>query len=218
MYYRTIVFCIYLVYFQINAQTTYYISNSEGSDSNNGKTESTPWKSLDKLHSSWNQIGPGDKILFKRGDEWAPGSVNGRNAVIEITNKNANISSPILVSAYGAGALPILSASGINHSKDVIRLKGACSYIYFRDIKFDGKFMFNMDRIEFGVTTGMHHIKITDFEMINGRIYMDNYMPGISHVPESNDPYCNPFYKIEIGDGIMTEGTGEDMINFIFWD
>ena len=46
-------------------RTTYYVSNS-GDDSNDGKTENTPWKTLDKVSSS--TLYPGDGVLFKRGD------------------------------------------------------------------------------------------------------------------------------------------------------
>jgi len=88
---------VFLTASSIFSQTTYYISSSEGNDSNNGKTESTPWKSLEKLHSSWNQIGPGDKILFKRGDEWAPSNISGRLGVLEIVNKNGTKSSPLIM-------------------------------------------------------------------------------------------------------------------------
>ncbi|MCK5851798.1 hypothetical protein KAH27_02105 [bacterium] len=45
-----------------------YISNSEGNDSNDGLSEFTPWKTLDKLNNV--EIYPGDRFFFMRGDEW----------------------------------------------------------------------------------------------------------------------------------------------------
>ena len=50
------------------AGTTYYVSNSAGSDSNNGLSTSAPFKSFDKAMSV---IGPNTRILFKRGDSWS---------------------------------------------------------------------------------------------------------------------------------------------------
>ncbi len=45
-----------------------YISSSEGNDSNDGLSEFTPWKTLDKLNNI--EIYSGDWFFFKRGDEW----------------------------------------------------------------------------------------------------------------------------------------------------
>ncbi len=52
----------------ILSQTTYYVSSSDGSDSNTGKSSSSPWKNLSKVNST--KFYPGDKILFKKGDSW----------------------------------------------------------------------------------------------------------------------------------------------------
>ncbi len=49
----------------------YYVANA-GDDSNDGRTESTPWKSLSELKS---RIQDGDTVLFRRGDIFR-GSVN----------------------------------------------------------------------------------------------------------------------------------------------
>jgi hypothetical protein len=61
----------------LSAQTTYYISSS-GSDAANGTTQSSPWKTLNKIYDVSHEVGgaeghieyfhPGDSILFKRGD------------------------------------------------------------------------------------------------------------------------------------------------------
>ncbi len=48
--------------------TKYYISN-KGSDSADGKTPTTAWKTLDKLHA-YTGFKRGDIILFERGSEW----------------------------------------------------------------------------------------------------------------------------------------------------
>ena len=48
--------------------TTYYISFSDGDDSNDGKSDSKPFKNLGKINSI--TFAPGDKIKFKNGDSW----------------------------------------------------------------------------------------------------------------------------------------------------
>lgn len=48
--------------------TAYYISSSLGSDQNDGLSESTPWKSFDRIESM--DLKPGDRVLLRRGDVW----------------------------------------------------------------------------------------------------------------------------------------------------
>ncbi len=59
-------FSIILFSVYVNA-TNYYVSSS-GNDANSGTSESSPWKTLNKVNSFTPK--PGDQILFKRGDEW----------------------------------------------------------------------------------------------------------------------------------------------------
>ncbi len=47
--------------------TTYYVSAS-GSDENNGTTENTPFKTIEKVNSL--SLSTGDEVCFKRGDLW----------------------------------------------------------------------------------------------------------------------------------------------------
>jgi hypothetical protein len=78
--------------------TTYYVSSSTGSDSNNGTTVSTAWQTI--AHVNGQTFLPGDSILFKRGDVWneslAPPS-------------SGSSGSPIAFDAYGTGAAPNLT-------------------------------------------------------------------------------------------------------------
>ena len=46
----------------------YYVSSSLGSDQNDGLSESTPWKSFDRIESM--DLKPGDRVLLRRGDTW----------------------------------------------------------------------------------------------------------------------------------------------------
>ncbi|WP_297086676.1 T9SS type A sorting domain-containing protein [uncultured Draconibacterium sp.] len=79
------------------SQTSYYLSSSEGDDSNDG-TINNPWKSLDKISSAF--LFPGDSVLFKRGDRF-----DGHFVV----NGSGNEEKPILITSYGEGDLPIIT-------------------------------------------------------------------------------------------------------------
>lgn len=75
---------------------TYYISSTDGNDSNNGTSAGTPWKSLSKASSL--AYGPGDKILLKSGDQW--------NETLFIQNSIGSSEQPILLSSYDVGDKP----------------------------------------------------------------------------------------------------------------
>jgi hypothetical protein len=89
-----ILYIFLLIGFGINAQT-YYVSSSTGSDSNNGLSEATPWKTLSKIQRS--TFSPGDKVLLKRGDTW-----------LESLEKSTGFNG-VTMGAYGSGARPIIS-------------------------------------------------------------------------------------------------------------
>ncbi|MCD9020673.1 right-handed parallel beta-helix repeat-containing protein [Cohnella silvisoli] len=76
--------------------TVYYVSSSSGSDSNNGTSPSTPWKTLANVGSK--SYMPGDQILLKSGDSW--------NEQLSISNSSGTAANPILLSSYGSGNKP----------------------------------------------------------------------------------------------------------------
>ncbi len=82
------------------AQTSYYVSSSEGNDSKSGTTTSEAWKSLEKVNSF--KPSAGDKILFKRGDEWV-------GTLTPSTSGSAG--NPITYGAYGTGDKPKIYGS-----------------------------------------------------------------------------------------------------------
>ncbi|MEJ5309852.1 MAG: right-handed parallel beta-helix repeat-containing protein [Anaerolineae bacterium] len=85
------------------AGTTYYVSSSGGSDSNNGLSESTPFKTIAKVNSL--NLQPGDRVLFKCGDTW-----RAEQLVIKWAG---TADAPITFGSYPAGCAnkPILSGS-----------------------------------------------------------------------------------------------------------
>ncbi len=82
---------------------TYYISSSSGDDSRTpeqAQNPGTPWKSIGKLNFFFNNLKPGDAVLFKRNDVFYGGIV---------TAKAGNPTAPIVLGAYGTGAKPVIS-------------------------------------------------------------------------------------------------------------
>jgi hypothetical protein len=80
-------------YFQLNSMATFYINSSTGSDSNNGTSPATPWRTLQKYTA-------GSTYLFNRGDTF----------YTKIPANNSTTAAlPINLSAYGTGAKPIIS-------------------------------------------------------------------------------------------------------------
>jgi hypothetical protein len=100
-------------YFTVTTDTpttptyTYYVSN-DGDDNNDGLTESTPWKTLDKA-SDAAKIGgllqPGGKLLFNRDDTFVGQLIIGCSGTKE---------NPLEIGSFGTGELPILTGVGAN--------------------------------------------------------------------------------------------------------
>src|SRR5690606_20018381 len=72
---------------------SFYISNSQGNDNNDGLSESNPIKTL--AHASTLDLLPGDKLLLKRGDVWVNQKLTPRG--------NGTSELPIIIAAYGNG-------------------------------------------------------------------------------------------------------------------
>jgi hypothetical protein len=82
--------------------TTYYISSSQGNDTNSGTAANTPWKSLTNVyyHTFGARIfNSGDSILLRAGDHF-DGPL--------IINQGGTKGSPITIDRYGTGSNPII--------------------------------------------------------------------------------------------------------------
>jgi hypothetical protein len=88
----------------------YYLSTS-GDDSNDGVSESTPWRSIFKLNRT--AFSPGDVILFKRGDIW-----DGSDAAPIIPLTSGTAAAPIMWGAYGTGKNPVITYAARRNSPD----------------------------------------------------------------------------------------------------
>lgn len=93
----------------------HYVSTS-GSDSNNGLSATAPFKTLAKAASM--VTGAGDSILLKRGDQWV-------GEGISLAGKQGTASNPIVISAYGTGADPVI----ISNTKPAISITNSQGFI-----------------------------------------------------------------------------------------
>ncbi|GAA4302362.1 right-handed parallel beta-helix repeat-containing protein [Aestuariibaculum suncheonense] len=82
--------------------TEYYVDATLGNDSNNGTSDATPWKTLNKVNNSSSGFMPGDVIFFKRGEIW-----NGERLFSNF-HPSGSSANPITYSAYGTGEKPII--------------------------------------------------------------------------------------------------------------
>ncbi len=82
---------------------TYYVKNS-GSDSANGLTDATAWKTIGKVNSQ--TFSPGDTICFKAGDTWRI----PQDAMLQPDSGSA-AGGYITYTSYGDGPMPLLLGS-----------------------------------------------------------------------------------------------------------
>ncbi|MBL1215837.1 MAG: hypothetical protein HND52_20880, partial [Ignavibacteriae bacterium] len=196
-------------------QTTYYISNSQGNDSNIGTTESTAWKSLDKLNSSWNLVQPGDSVLLKRGDSWSPSSVSNLGVIELPNNKSGTAGNYIVIGAYGSGAKPFINSTNITNYHNIIRT-GSTAYLIIQDINFK-TIRSVIIRPQDNWDVGVHHLKFLrcDFDFgfvqgVGGQGHFEIYNPYTPQNPQPN--ITAPQHHIEIGYCTFTNTGGEDCL------
>jgi parallel beta-helix repeat protein len=84
---------------------TYYVANA-GSDSNNGLSPITPWKTIGKVNTAMNAgtINTGDDIYFKRGDTFTDTYLNIKTGGSSINE--------MIIGSYGSGAKPVFNNTG----------------------------------------------------------------------------------------------------------
>ncbi len=80
----------------------FYVDATNGEDTNSGTSPSEAWKTFSRVNSS--TFVPGDRILFKRGEEW-------REQLTVSTSGSAG--NPITFGAYGTGDDPIINGADL---------------------------------------------------------------------------------------------------------
>ena len=86
---------------QIAENTIYYVDNINGNDANDGNTEESAWKTIDKVNNTIFQ--PGDKICFKANGTWE-GMLHPQGS--------GNSEAPIILDMYGEGNKPLIQGNG----------------------------------------------------------------------------------------------------------
>ncbi|MEO6682138.1 MAG: hypothetical protein ABIN48_04870, partial [Ginsengibacter sp.] len=84
----------------LSSYSTDYFIASNGNDNNNGTSQSSPWRTIDKLNSFSSNMQAGDRIFFRRGDTFYGGikdPMKGRQG------------SPLTYGAYGSGQKPLIT-------------------------------------------------------------------------------------------------------------
>ena len=82
---------------------TFYVSSIHGSDRNDGRSEATPFYSLQKINDLTLQ--PGDRILLESGSVFTDG-------YLHLRGQSGSAEAPIVIDQYGGGAKPIIDTNG----------------------------------------------------------------------------------------------------------
>ena len=156
---------IFLVLNTIASATDYYISSS-GNDANNGLSSSTPWKTIAKVNSAFSTFLPGDRILFKRGDTFS--------GTITIT-RSGSPGNPIIISAYGTGAYPVIS--GFTALSGWINISGNIWQASVSTGKTDLN-MFIINGVQYGMGRYPNSTYLSYESHINNTTIIDNQLTG----------------------------------------
>ena len=84
---------------QVVESRTFYVDSQEGRDSNNGQSEDTAWRSLDRVNAA--ELKPGDTVRFKCGGAW-------RDSLVPVSGDE---NSPLTYTSYGEGPKPLILGS-----------------------------------------------------------------------------------------------------------
>jgi len=133
---KLVVFCLFFIMHSCSSYyhnaTTYYVDESNGNDTNDGISQQTAWRTIQKVNSV--KFSPGDSVLFKKGETWREKKLSPKASGIE--------GNPIVFSSYGIGKKPRLLGS--DNAKSWDRYRGQNIWYttyYFPDfIKSPGVF------------------------------------------------------------------------------
>lgn len=92
----------------------YYVDSGGGNDQNSGTSESSPWKTLEKVSSTTFE--PADRIYFRRGRSYSGCAV---------IKGDGTADHPITIGAYGAGKSPCFTnPDKRDHSGNAMQIRG----------------------------------------------------------------------------------------------
>jgi hypothetical protein len=94
---------------QYTPKQGFFVSN-DGNDSNNGTSPNSPWKTIEKVNfeMKWGVIREGNDVYFRRGDTFI------EDDSLYLRGKGGTRNNSMVIGAYGTGANPIISSSGVS--------------------------------------------------------------------------------------------------------
>ena len=110
--------------------TTFFIDNS-GIDTNTGISPDVPWSTHKNVVARFRagEAMPGDEFLFRRGQVF-------QSAYFTLAGSSGLPDAPIVVGAYGTGALPVLDTDSVRYRFGIGRHTGAApaDWVWLRDL------------------------------------------------------------------------------------
>lgn len=132
------------------AGTTSYVDCSAGDDANDGLSESTAWKTPEKVNSEL--FLPGDSVLFKRGSVCS-GSLWPKGSGTE--------GSPITIGSYGTGPRPIIDGGQQLQSF----LLESQEYWHLENLEFKGGTKYGVRVIGSSQAGVLRHFRLTNLSV-----------------------------------------------------
>lgn len=170
--------------------TTFYVDPA-GSDSANGTSQATAWKTVTKVNNAL--LNPGDIVKFKRGGTWA-----GIRLKVDRPGASGN---PIKLTSYGSGALPVIRDS----TSGQIRITASWVTVEQFTVDMDWALLPTQD-VGHGpipVQSGLHGISVANnaANVIVRRNRVLHQMSGIYIGVGSN--FCKVMHNHVEGNGVM---------------
>lgn len=158
----------------------YYVSSANGSDSNDGLSPETPFKTLDKVSST--MLYAGDGVFLER------------NSIFRLTS-SFSCKSGVTYGAYGSGNKPAIYGSVMNFAKNYLWSPSSIKNVWEINFPFNG----DVGIIVFN--HGEHASNRTDFIRLlekNGDFYVDDSTGTMYLYCDKGNPGLK-YYSIEIG-------------------